>query len=108
MKRKLEAMSDVEFLGYKKMSESSNIAAMKFLHLLILYTFLSKQDYLPIVIIQSMQLTLNHGICKESCVALASWSYFLCEFQDFKGAEHIGRLAIGVLENLKAKEYLSQ
>jgi len=53
-------------------------------------------------------LTLQHGVCKESCVALASCSYFLCEFQDFKGAEYIGGLSIGILEKLKALEYLSQ
>uniref|UniRef100_A0A7S1YNH3 KIF-binding protein n=1 Tax=Ditylum brightwellii TaxID=49249 RepID=A0A7S1YNH3_9STRA len=90
------------------MSDTNKIAAMKFLHLLILYTFLSKQDYLPIVIIQSMQLTLNHGICKESCVALASCSYLLCEFQDFEGSEHIGSLSTGLLERSKAQEYRSQ
>eukprot|EP00957_Ditylum_brightwellii_P182813 13924925-Ditylum_brightwellii.AAC.1 len=101
-------MSHIEFLSHKVMKDTDKIAAMKFLHLLLLYTFFSKQNYFPTIIIQSLQLTLHHGICKESCVALASCSYFLCEFQDFKGSEHLGLLSMGALEKLKAQEYISQ
>jgi len=108
MKGKLENMSDSEFLNSKEMINSDNLAAMKFLHLLLLYTFLSKQSLFPTIVIQSMQLTLRHGVCKESCVTFAYCSYLLIAFQDFKGSEHVARLSVGILEKFKAQEYQSQ
>eukprot|EP00957_Ditylum_brightwellii_P102269 7795988-Ditylum_brightwellii.AAC.1 len=53
-----------------------------------------------------VQLTLRHGICKESCIGLASLSFIMCEFEDFKASDHIGRLATLLLEKFKSEEYL--
>eukprot|EP00957_Ditylum_brightwellii_P042301 3203511-Ditylum_brightwellii.AAC.1 len=56
-----------------------------------------------------VQLTLCHGVCKESCFAMASFSFFLCQldgqFDDFKASDHIGHLSVVLLERCKAEEY---
>eukprot|EP00957_Ditylum_brightwellii_P027230 2058765-Ditylum_brightwellii.AAC.1 len=72
------------------MEDENKMTAMKFLQILALYAYLGKQQSLPSLIVQMLQLTLLHGICKESCYGMASFSFLLCHFDDFKAADHIG------------------
>jgi len=104
----LKNKSKDEFLNYHEMNEGSMTAAMKFLQILLNSSFIAKQEYLPLIIDQMMQLTLHHGICKESCAALGYLSFLLCEFEDFKESYHTGHLAILLLEKLQSKELLPQ
>jgi len=53
-----------------------------------------------------MQISLSHGICKESANCFASYGSLLSgSFDDFNGAYRFGKLSIRLLEKLQVKEF---
>eukprot|EP00957_Ditylum_brightwellii_P002419 186089-Ditylum_brightwellii.AAC.1 len=104
----LKNTSTEKFLNHHKMNDENMIEAMKFLQILLSYSFFAKQEKLPIIIEQMMQLTIRHGVCKESFTALAYLSFLLCSLEYFKDSDYIGQLAIALVDMLKANEYLPQ
>jgi len=101
-------VTDEKLLNQKLINDSNIIAAMKILQLITLYAYLAKQEYLHVIITQMLRLTIQYGLCKETCAALAYCSSLLVATEDFKGAERIGNLAITLLQKFNAKEYLPQ
>jgi len=105
-KLRFEVITTDDFLAIEEMKERNKLAAMKLLILIAYYAYLSKQEYIPIVLTQMLQLTLQHGICNESCIALANSSYLLLQFKDVAGSKRLAELALLLLKKPQAKKYL--
>eukprot|EP00957_Ditylum_brightwellii_P138274 10539694-Ditylum_brightwellii.AAC.1 len=100
--------TNAELLSLNMMDDNDILDAMKILHLLSLYAYLSSQEHLYIINITMLKLTIQYGVCNESCAALAVCSFMLVGTENFKESEHIAYLAMTILEKLEAKEFLPQ
>eukprot|EP00957_Ditylum_brightwellii_P113824 8677977-Ditylum_brightwellii.AAC.1 len=60
IKMALAKTTEAELLNFPEMKDNSMITAMKFLQILSLYAYLAKQQYLPMLIVRMLQLTLRH------------------------------------------------
>eukprot|EP00957_Ditylum_brightwellii_P211361 15366088-Ditylum_brightwellii.AAC.1 len=101
-------MDNSQFLRLKKMDDSTKGVVMKLLHTLSFHCFFSESKYLPFALNRMLELTLSHGVCKESCSAFATISFMLCGLHgDQTGSSRAGELALLLLDISHAKEYES-
>eukprot|EP00957_Ditylum_brightwellii_P016260 1223148-Ditylum_brightwellii.AAC.1 len=102
-------MTESEFLSIRKMEDSEKESAMSILVITAFYTFFVKQEYIPILLTLALQLTLQYGVCDESCIALADCSLtLLLQFKDFNGSKRMADLAMILLLKLDAKKCIAR
>jgi len=102
----LEGTTMDRLLHYDTMKDNDKLTAMKFLNSAALYAHaLSDQKLFPLIVFRMVQLTVNHGVCRESAFAMATYGMILCLSEDeIKLGYCFGKLSLSLLERFNAKE----
>eukprot|EP00566_Odontella_aurita_P003396 CAMPEP_0113595088 /NCGR_PEP_ID=MMETSP0015_2-20120614/39452_1 /TAXON_ID=2838 /ORGANISM="Odontella" /LENGTH=1563 /DNA_ID=CAMNT_0000502185 /DNA_START=77 /DNA_END=4769 /DNA_ORIENTATION=+ /assembly_acc=CAM_ASM_000160 len=91
------------------MVDPVKLEAMKFLHRLMTYAYSANREYYVMITCRMLQLTLFHGICKESAVGFAAYGGIVCSLlDDLSGGDQIGKLALSIANKFQCKEVSSR
>eukprot|EP00957_Ditylum_brightwellii_P042922 3249585-Ditylum_brightwellii.AAC.1 len=66
MKASFESMTDDEFFKFQTMEDSDALLAMSFIGELLIIGMFINQDIVICLVTQMIELSLSHGLCKES------------------------------------------
>jgi predicted ATPase len=80
LKRRLKAKSTESILRLPHMQDTSKLAAMQMMNLVILYGYIGHQALVPLVGFRMVRLTLDHGLCTMSCVGFILFAGLLCGY----------------------------
>jgi predicted ATPase len=80
LKRRLKAKSTESILRLPHMLDTSKLAAMQMMNLVILYGYIGHQALVPLVGFRMVNLTLDHGLCTMSCVGFILFAGLLCGY----------------------------
>lgn len=96
----IDALSQLEV-----MRDSRTMEAMRFLYVITTYLYYVRKEYLPIVICRMIQLSLSHGVCRESAFAFACYGITLIGVSgNVEESYRIGNLALGLIDRFEARE----
>uniref|UniRef100_A0A7S4NBI8 Orc1-like AAA ATPase domain-containing protein n=1 Tax=Odontella aurita TaxID=265563 RepID=A0A7S4NBI8_9STRA len=95
VQRLLRMKADNELRNLEYMEYAEKEEAMRFLAILGECVFQSKKEYFPLVVCRMVNLSLMHGVCKESALCFAWYGVILSgHFSDFDGAYCFAQLSL--------------
>jgi predicted ATPase len=98
-----------DLLCIPRVTDPEKLAVMKILNALVTVVYFTDPMFVPLPIMLMMRWTLKHGVCAESCVAFAMYSYILAgPLGDAKGGFELTKVALELIDRLEAKERKSQ
>jgi predicted ATPase len=80
LKCRLKARSNESILRLPHMDDSSKLAAMQMLNLVVPYGIIEHHELVPLVGFRMVSLTLDHGLCAVSCVGIVLFAGLLCRY----------------------------
>jgi len=105
----LSMQTEESMLNMKAMNDTDKLKVMKFLHLLLFYMFTARSKCFPVVVCRVVQISLSHGVCKESALGFAAYGIILCgPVNMFRLGYRYGTLALNIIERFEAKEYAAK
>jgi len=105
----LSRQSIDDLIRMKEMQNTTKRDAMKFLNLLICYTYLGKKNYLAVAVCRMVQLSLSHGVCRESAYGFAVYGTIECGLLgDYTGGYRHGKLAMSLLDRFNARDFYAR
>ena len=108
IKRDLARISPSTILEMPKLNDQRQLAILNIAGRVIATGYLLKSDYVPIMISISANITMQHGICKNSFAGLLFGGMILVAvFNDYKGAARIGNSLMKLLEDPYFKDRAS-
>jgi len=106
--RKLRGKSDQRLKRLPIMEDPSKLAAIQILNMLLLTSKIGQKELFPFVVLKMMKLTLFHGISGLSSVAFAGYGSLLCYTGRVEEGIRLGKLALQLVEELKAQSYFAR
>ncbi|KAL7469039.1 hypothetical protein ACHAXS_009282 [Conticribra weissflogii] len=103
-RKMLIEVSDDDLLKYNPMADSSKIMAMKFLSRLGLPLLMSNSDFLPIVVLQMVKLTLLHGMAPMSAIGFVYFGSMLASLGQLREGYRFAKLAKKLIQRFGSKE----
>jgi predicted ATPase len=105
VKRYFKKHSNDTILKLPFMMDERLIQTMELLGLAAYQAFLcKKKSQFLAAILRMLRLTLQHGLCGHSGVAVMGWTLFLDSLKDMEGVTRFSHLALDMLHTTKAKE----
>jgi len=100
----LRGLSDGALLNYKLMTDSTKIMAMKFLSRIEMSLVMTSCDFTPIVMLQMLKLSLEHGITPISAVGFVYFGSVLVSIGHIEEGYRYVKLAKKLVSQFDAKE----
>ncbi|KAL7529302.1 hypothetical protein ACHAXR_002888 [Thalassiosira sp. AJA248-18] len=103
----LGTMSNDDWLGMKEMDDTHRIT-LKFYTLLTTVAYWSKPERVPQIGSRMIHLSLEHGVCQDSAVALSMYAAILCQqcklVPEMHEAWRIGKVAMLLLNRYSSEK----
>jgi len=93
-------ISDADLMGMKEMDENLS-TALKFYNLMATVAFFAKPKIFPFLACRMTQLTMEHGVCKDSMMGFVQYATMLSgknTVKDVQDASRIGKAAMSCLK----------
>ena len=109
IKAMLEGKDKAWLMKQNVMTDGRMLNRMKYMHMMILYLYYAKPLKLPLVACRMIELSLQHGICRESAMAFSAHALVCCSFLgDYEGGYQIGCIATAIVEKFNARELVGR
>uniref|UniRef100_A0A7S2A3M2 Orc1-like AAA ATPase domain-containing protein n=1 Tax=Ditylum brightwellii TaxID=49249 RepID=A0A7S2A3M2_9STRA len=100
-RRMLEGQTLGTLIG-KVIKDRRVLTIMEILESLAFYSYHGKPEYIPLFACRMIQLSLRHGWCSFTTFGYALYSLALSTYNDLKGAERYGKLALDIMKHTNA------
>lgn len=102
-----KTMDDLKHLP--RVVDPKKLAVMKMIDRLANAVYFADPMFLPLPIMLLMRWTVKHGVCAQSCSAIAMYAYILCgPLGDLKAGYDYAMLALDLIGRLGSKEVKSK
>ena len=102
---KLTDKSLEDLINLPQMSDTKALAEIELLSILIPVALQSKPDFLPVIVVKMLNLSLDCGNTEVSSFAYSLYGLILCSsIADIELGYQLGEIALNVMEKLQAKE----
>ena len=90
------------------MQDEKALFAMKMLSLILRYTFMAHRELMAVSICRMVQLTVEHGVCNGSIIAIGGYAYLLANSGNLSLGNKYKHLALSLIDQFKAREAIPQ
>eukprot|EP00566_Odontella_aurita_P003945 CAMPEP_0113548892 /NCGR_PEP_ID=MMETSP0015_2-20120614/13136_1 /TAXON_ID=2838 /ORGANISM="Odontella" /LENGTH=1244 /DNA_ID=CAMNT_0000449553 /DNA_START=102 /DNA_END=3833 /DNA_ORIENTATION=+ /assembly_acc=CAM_ASM_000160 len=105
----LATKTEDELRALETITHADKKEAMRFYNLFLLYAYLEGREYFALIACRMLQLSLSHGVCRESAVAFAANGLLLCGLLgDTAGGYRLGKVALSLVDRFNANECLAR
>jgi predicted ATPase len=105
----MKGMTNDDFLHLPRIADPGKLAVMKLLDRLVSAVYFSDPAFLGLPILLLMRWTVKHGVCAQSCAALATYAYILAgPLGDLQAGFQFATLALDLVDRLDVREMKSK
>lgn len=96
------------FIDIKRAQDPDIITAMRIIAEVSDAAYLATPLLLPILIVEQIRMSLDFGLCEESCPAFAIFGLILCSIGQIELGDRCGTLSLDLLDRLDANRHRSK
>ena len=101
----LRRVSKKEILNLPLMTDGEKLGAMRIVNILYAYSFFGRPEYVPLLTIKGVQLTLKYGLNASSAPAIAAYAMLHCSgLGTIEEGYEFGQLSLQILRKFKRSE----
>jgi len=103
----LESKGKDWFMDHHLMTDKKKLFAMRLLNLIGMYVYMSDAMKTPLVSCRLIQLTIRHGLCKESAYGFSMYGLICSGFLgEYAEAYRVGKIGMAILEKFNSPDVL--
>ena len=103
----LRRVTKKEILDLRLMTDGEKLGAMRIVNVLYAYSFLGRPEYVALLTMKGVQLTLKYGLSASSAPAIAAYAMLHCSGLGTIAEGHeFGQLSLQILQKFKSKAWI--